>query len=592
MTKEELLRTDPPKGSMSWQPQDNSVTFKGSANIHDNEGEVSMSGSKKKRRFQWRRNADSSKKHETQKQQNESPAQQNDKKQNTPVSPEELRKELNDSHSVPLTNDELSKTDFSGMSWQSKNTDSSKKKETQTQTQQNAEAPQQNTPTRRSYSTSVNDKGYLTPEELFQRAPEQTSVQSSSPVAANENENTTSDEVAEEAKDEEQRPLSYAELFKQLNPQLTEEQKKEIAKKEKRKRILAAISDGVGALSNLYFSSKGAPSTFDSRNTLSQRNQVRYDKMMNDRKANEEAYRQGLMKAEQMDREWKWRKDESDRNQGNLDRSHQLEQSKFEHTKQQSGIANKLNQDKYNEDIRQFDENMKLQWAKLNAEKDKNAADSAYKRYVMNGGGKNSDKNKRTVLTAEDGKEVSIHTGVWENAVPQLFNIMMEEGIDPYPQLSGMTRTNALKEMTPEEIENFVKGQWQKSPRAVTLMMHMSELDPYSMQSQTGKGFDKKFGDVTIPYSTWNTEMDNIFDLMMQEGGYGVYSDKDAALVKTSKIGKLTSEDKEKIIMSHWQDSPSARQYIQKIGGSNNNTAPYLKTDDNNDNTAPYLRNQ
>ena len=195
------------------------------------------------------------------------------------------------------------------------------------------------------------------------------------------------------------------------------------------------------------------------------------------------------------------------------------------------------------------------------------------------------------MLSAEGGNDVSIHTGVWENAVPQLFNIMMEEGIDPYPNLSGTMKANALKEMTPEEIENFVKGQWQKSPRAVALIQHMSELDPYNMENASGS-FDKQLGNFTIPYQQWKEEIDNIFNKMMDDGGYGVYNENDAELVKASKIKNLSTAEKEKIITDHWQKSPQAKDYIYEISRSSiddDNTMPGV-SNNNSDNTMPGVK--
>lgn len=176
----------------------------------------------------------------------------------------------------------------------------------------------------------------------YQKGTKKWAENSESPQEESSNESENKAENSGNSAPEQQQttqPPSYAELFKQLNPQLTEDQKKEIAKKEKNKRIIAAITDGVGALSNLYFATKGAPSTFDGRNTLSERNQIRYDKMMKDRKANEEAYRQGLMKAEQMDRELKYKMERDKKSDEHNDRMYHLGVDKFNHEKSRADQA-------------------------------------------------------------------------------------------------------------------------------------------------------------------------------------------------------------------------------------------------------------
>lgn len=65
-------------------------------------------------------------------------------------------------------------------------------------------------------------------------------------------------------KKEEQKPqpkqLSYADMYKMLNPEQVEtaEQKERREKKERTKARIAAIGDGLRALSNIYFATKGA----------------------------------------------------------------------------------------------------------------------------------------------------------------------------------------------------------------------------------------------------------------------------------------------------------------------------------------------
>lgn len=119
-----------------------------------------------------------------------------------------------------------------------------------------------------------------------------------------------------------ERPTSYNQekeggyewLYKQVNPyrEPTAEELEKERKKQKREQIFAAIGDGISALSNLYFTTQGAPSMYNGKDTYSQRTKVRYDKLMKDREDNRTAYINGLMKARQADeavakeqREWK-----------------------------------------------------------------------------------------------------------------------------------------------------------------------------------------------------------------------------------------------------------------------------------------------
>ncbi len=110
-----------------------------------------------------------------------------------------------------------------------------------------------------------------------------------------------------------QDPGAWVKWFIENNPyekpKTPEEIEKE-KKKHKRAQIFAAISDGISAISNLYFATQYAPNMFDGKNTLTGANQVRYDKLVKDRKENDTAYFNGMMRAMQADE----RKAEADRN--------------------------------------------------------------------------------------------------------------------------------------------------------------------------------------------------------------------------------------------------------------------------------------
>ena len=92
-------------------------------------------------------------------------------------------------------------------------------------------------------------------------------------------------------------------MFQQMSPYkppAAEELEKE-RKKEKRDKVFAAIGDGIAALSNLYFTTKGAPNAFDPRNSLSAKARERWDKLNKEREENARYYMQEAMKAQALD---------------------------------------------------------------------------------------------------------------------------------------------------------------------------------------------------------------------------------------------------------------------------------------------------
>ena len=100
-----------------------------------------------------------------------------------------------------------------------------------------------------------------------------------------------------------ERKMSYVEMFHQLSPYKppTAEELEKERKKEKRDKVFAAIGDGIAALSNLYFTTKGAPNAFDPRNSLSAKARERWDKLIKEREENARYYMQEAMKAQALD---------------------------------------------------------------------------------------------------------------------------------------------------------------------------------------------------------------------------------------------------------------------------------------------------
>ena len=70
----------------------------------------------------------------------------------------------------------------------------------------------------------------------------------------------------------------------------TDEERARREKKERRNKMFAALGDGISALSSLFFATKGAPATYDPSKGLSTMLRQRYDKALQAREAQREAY--------------------------------------------------------------------------------------------------------------------------------------------------------------------------------------------------------------------------------------------------------------------------------------------------------------
>lgn len=98
--------------------------------------------------------------------------------------------------------------------------------------------------------------------------------------------------------------LSYADMYKMLNPeQETAEQKERREKKERTKARIAAIGDGLRALSNIYFSTKGAKVVHNPESDMTNAVNKRKAYMDAQREKNRASWLAGYQKAIALDEE-------------------------------------------------------------------------------------------------------------------------------------------------------------------------------------------------------------------------------------------------------------------------------------------------
>lgn len=97
--------------------------------------------------------------------------------------------------------------------------------------------------------------------------------------------------------------MSYTDMFTKLSPYQppTQEELENERKKEKREKVFSAISDGISALSNLYFTTKYAPNMYRHENSQSAKTENKWEKLRANRDAQQNAYIRNLMLAQQAD---------------------------------------------------------------------------------------------------------------------------------------------------------------------------------------------------------------------------------------------------------------------------------------------------
>ena len=105
----------------------------------------------------------------------------------------------------------------------------------------------------------------------------------------------------------EKKQLTYAEMYKMLNPADSEspEQRAQREKNEKRKARIAALGDGLRALANIYFASKGAKVVHNPESDMTAAINKRKAYMDAQREKNRAAWQTGYQRALALDEEAK-----------------------------------------------------------------------------------------------------------------------------------------------------------------------------------------------------------------------------------------------------------------------------------------------
>lgn len=333
-------------------------------------------------------------------------------------------------------------------------------------------------------------QGSVAPEQAIQPQAKQTpepqplvitpkddSVLTAAEAAAERNRIATDTQAAlTQNHPEEVKRLNYEAMTKMLNEQGEQGRAKKAEDEEKRRRrkqLFNAIGDGVAALSNLYFTTQGAPSVeYNPRNSLTARARARWDAIDANRRAEEEkAY---VLQQQTMDRALKEAKERrAEQRQAERDRIAD-ERYKEEKARQDRQRAEDVayreaqvqrDQEKWKAQLAAQEKNTQATQAGLNYRAKLSADTQAAKMEAS------TAKAKRgKPMQFSDGKNtVSIYENVWKPSMQQVYDAMVADGIEDKTLKYGATAA---------QIENFVKQNWTKSAKAKDLMKILSKIDP------------------------------------------------------------------------------------------------------------------
>lgn len=305
-----------------------------------------------------------------------------------------------------------------------------------------------------------------------------------------------------------EQPKSMVELYNALNPYTppSEEDIEKEKKKQNREQIFAAIGDGIAALSNLFFTTKGAPSMYDGSNTFSGANKVRYDRLRKEREDKNMAYFNGYMKAKQFDdavaeseRNWK-------RQLGLDEKADKRYKESIEHRNEREKIADDRYdaEQTYRKERDQKNDNWKNEefeyrkgrdrvsdnhwWANFKFQKQAHTGNVNARRDAARAAGARGVRGKQLGFADGKGNQVSIYENVWKGSMQQVYDVLLND-LAPKNENERKLWERQMKKLdTPQKKEDYVKQNWHRSPRASAIMLSLSKLDPATMTSELNGG--------------------------------------------------------------------------------------------------------
>lgn len=284
---------------------------------------------------------------------------------------------------------------------------------------------------------------------------------------------------------------AYQDMYKAVTKApLSEADEQAKRKKQRKQSTLAAIIDGLSALGNVYFATRGANATGTTNLSqgVSGKWKDYWDKVRTDR----DAYNKGLLQARQMDynadvRKLERAEDKAEREareanaekwrQKTWDRDEQRYQEGIAYRDARDEKMDKRYENEQKEGTRRYNQNLGFQYQQHNDNKNlRQAQIDATKARGLRG--------KQIGFVNGEGKQVSIYENVWRGSMQQVFDTLVKE-LTPTDEKDKRSFEYDIENLdTPQKKEDFVKQNWHKSPGASQIMLTLSGIDPATMTSK------------------------------------------------------------------------------------------------------------
>jgi hypothetical protein len=283
----------------------------------------------------------------------------------------------------------------------------------------------------------------------------------------------------------------YADMMAKLqDPTPTPEELEAERKRERRKAIFNAIGDGVSSLANLYFTTKGAPNSYNPADNMTRKQLERYEKVLDDRKKDQEQYFNQYLRLSQLDENANWRKQQTEYQK----QRDQLADQRYKEQQAQQAAKMAAEAERWKQEFEEKKSNnaagREIQQAKIEADNKHRAATLAETKRYHDIMADNKDKATASKLRGKqlgfsdgDNNKVAIYENVWKVSWPQVYDTLVDEmkaAHDADPQNNPRVPSN----MKANERQKFVEQNWRKFESTRNQMMGLSKIDPATMGSQ------------------------------------------------------------------------------------------------------------
>lgn len=260
-------------------------------------------------------------------------------------------------------------------------------------------------------------------------------------------------------------------------------------KRERRKAIFNAIGDGVSSLANLYFTTKGAPNSYNPADNMTRKQLERYERLKAERKADEDKWLNAQMRLAQLRDTANWRKQQRADQQAR----YKAADEQWKANQERLAAAAAADADRWEREFKhkqdEAEKNRGIRQAEIDARNAHNAATLAetrrYHDQVAEARQSNKDSKDRYPFPDGNGGSFSIHKNVIANFKGEIFDAIKQDLAESSEYGIEAPMTDLMKDMTDAQVLQYIEMNGYKSPRAVKVMERLQYIEPNKIQQSS-----------------------------------------------------------------------------------------------------------